>query len=124
MADCPIHCSFNRCISVHLTFNSTVSEKFVYDVIGHCYYLEQGAEENNVFSYNLGAHIHYLGTAHITSSALFGTFTGQTMNSIYKVRISLYQQIFLRLPSTLQMPTTYILAMLLQVDGQVTPFQI
>ena len=31
-------------------------------MVGYCYYLEDGVEEDNTFSYNLGAHIHHLGT--------------------------------------------------------------
>ena len=31
-----------------------------YDVIGHCYYLEDGSEEDNTFEHNLGAHVHFL----------------------------------------------------------------
>ena len=30
-------------------------------VTGHCYYLEDGVEEFNTLSYNLAAHIHFMG---------------------------------------------------------------
>jgi hypothetical protein len=49
ITDSSIHRSFFRCISLHQTSNSLVSENVAYDVIGHCYYLEEGAEENNTF---------------------------------------------------------------------------
>lgn len=39
----------------------TASENVAFDVIGYCYYLEDGVEENNTLSYNLGAHIHMIG---------------------------------------------------------------
>ena len=32
-------------------------------VLGYCYYLENGTEHDDEISYNLGAHIHYLGDA-------------------------------------------------------------
>jgi hypothetical protein len=41
--------------------NSTTSENVAFDVIGYCYYLEDGVEENNTISFNLAAHIHTLG---------------------------------------------------------------
>lgn len=53
-----IHRSFYRCVSIHGTHNTTVSENVAYDVDGYCYYLEDGVEEDNTISYNLAAHIH------------------------------------------------------------------
>jgi hypothetical protein len=50
-------------VSVHGTHNLTVSENVGYDVTGYCYYLEDGVEEDNTISFNLAAHIHYLGVA-------------------------------------------------------------
>ena len=38
-----------------------VSENVAFDVIGYCYYLEVGVEEDNQFLFNLAAHIHALG---------------------------------------------------------------
>ncbi|KAL1498565.1 hypothetical protein AB1Y20_013884 [Prymnesium parvum] len=61
LRDSSIHRSFYRCVSVHGTHYSTISQNVAYDVIGHCYYLEDGIEENNVIEYNLGAHVHFLG---------------------------------------------------------------
>ena len=58
-----IHKSFYRCISIHATHNLTVTENVGYDVTGYCYYLEDGVEEDNTISFNLGAHIHFLGQA-------------------------------------------------------------
>eukprot|EP00474_Spongospora_subterranea_P005425 CRZ05883.1 hypothetical protein [Spongospora subterranea] len=56
-----IHHSFYRCISVHGSYNALVSENVAYSIVGHCYYIEDGVEENNVFEYNLGALVHPLG---------------------------------------------------------------
>ena len=59
--DSSVHRSYYRCISVHGTSQMTVSENVAYDVIGYCYYLEDGVEQYNTISYNLAAHIHMLG---------------------------------------------------------------
>ncbi len=59
--DSSVHESYYRCISIHGTNNLTVSENVAYDVTGFCYYLEDGVEENNTLSYNLAAHIHFIG---------------------------------------------------------------
>jgi len=63
LKDSSIHHSFYRCVSIHGTNNITVTENVAYDVTGHCYYLEDGVEEDNTISFNLAAHIHYLGEA-------------------------------------------------------------
>jgi len=63
LKDSSFHRSFYRCISIHGTHNLTVTENVGYDVTGYCYYLEDGVEEDNTLSFNLAAHIHYLGTA-------------------------------------------------------------
>ena len=62
-ADCyfkenSIHRSYYRCIAIHGTHNTTVSENVAFDISGHCYYLEDGVEEDNTISFNLAAHIH------------------------------------------------------------------
>jgi hypothetical protein len=56
-----IHHSFYRCISVHGTNSSLVTENVAYDITGYCYYLEDGVEENNTISFNLAALIHNIG---------------------------------------------------------------
>ena len=56
--DNSIHRSFYRCISIHGTHGTLVSENVAYDVSGYCYYLEDGVEEDNTLSFNLAAHIH------------------------------------------------------------------
>eukprot|EP00475_Leptophrys_vorax_P012438 TRINITY_DN1888_c0_g1_i1.p1 TRINITY_DN1888_c0_g1~~TRINITY_DN1888_c0_g1_i1.p1 ORF type:complete len:1154 (-),score=257.11 TRINITY_DN1888_c0_g1_i1:36-3497(-) len=79
ITDSAVHRSFYRCFSVHQTHNSLVSENVAFDAIGHCYYLEEGVEENNTFSYNLGAHIHFLGDNQNISQGTFGSFYSQTL---------------------------------------------
>jgi G8 domain len=59
--DSSVHRSYYRCISIHGTHNATISENVAYDVIGFCYYLEDGVEQYNTLSYNLAAHVHTMG---------------------------------------------------------------
>ena len=61
LRDSSIHHSFYRCVSIHGTHNISISENVGYDVTGYCYYLEDGIEEDNTISFNMGAHIHFLG---------------------------------------------------------------
>ena len=59
--DSSVHRSFYRCVSIHGTNFVTVSENVAFDIIGYCYYLEDGVEENNKIHFNLAAHIHMMG---------------------------------------------------------------
>ena len=70
--DSSVHRSFYRCISIHGTHNTTVTENVAYDVIGYCYYLEDGIEEDNTLSFNLAAHIHFIGSPAIGSGQSVG----------------------------------------------------
>jgi hypothetical protein len=58
-----VYRSFYRCISIHGTHNSTVSENTAFDIVGYCYYLEDGVEEDNTLSFNLAALVHFIGEA-------------------------------------------------------------
>jgi cell surface hyaluronidase len=49
-----IHHSFNRGVTVHGSNNLLLQRNVAYDVIGHCYFLEDGAERGNLFDGNLG----------------------------------------------------------------------
>jgi hypothetical protein len=49
-----IHDSFQRCITVHGTHNTVISDNVAYNALGHCYFLEDGIETGNVFDHNLG----------------------------------------------------------------------
>lgn len=59
--DSSVHESYYRCISIHGTNGISVSENVAYDVTGFCYYLEDGVEERNTLSFNLAAHVHFIG---------------------------------------------------------------
>ena len=58
--DSSVHRSYYRCISIHGTHSTTVTENVAYDVTGFCYYLEDGVETKNTISFNLAAHIHII----------------------------------------------------------------
>ncbi len=78
ISDCAVHRSYFRCYAIHGTSGAIVSMNTAYDVIGHCYFLEDGVEENNTISYNQAAHIHILGPFQVPSQD--GSFWGQNLN--------------------------------------------
>ena len=45
--------SYYRCVSIHGTNSSHVEANVAHDVVGYCYYLEDGVEENNTLAHNL-----------------------------------------------------------------------
>jgi hypothetical protein len=56
-----VHRSFYRCVTLHGTHNATISQNVAYDAIGHCFYMEDGVEEDNLLEFNLAAHVHVIG---------------------------------------------------------------
>lgn len=46
--------SSNRCITVHATSHVIIQDNVAYHTKGHCYFLEDGVEEDNQFIHNLG----------------------------------------------------------------------
>jgi len=75
VSDCSVHESFYRGVVVHGTNGTVVTRNVAYDVIGHCYYMESGNEENNEISFNLGAHVHMIGFFNIRGQATGTAFT-------------------------------------------------
>ncbi|XP_037073352.1 cell surface hyaluronidase-like [Pollicipes pollicipes] len=49
-----IHHTFARCVTVHGTSGLLVEDNVAFDHYGHCFFLEDGAEQNTVFRGNLG----------------------------------------------------------------------
>ncbi len=49
-----IHQSFNRCVTIHGTNRVEVVGNVAYNTLGHCYFLEDGAERKNLLEGNLG----------------------------------------------------------------------
>ena len=56
--DSSVHRSFNRCYTVHGTFDVTLENNVAYDAMGHCYFLESFVEVNNRLEHNIGAWVH------------------------------------------------------------------
>lgn len=48
-------------VVVHGTDFAVVKENVAFDIIGNCYYLEDGMEEYNVIEKNLAAFVHVIG---------------------------------------------------------------
>ena len=49
-----IHHSFNRCMTIHGTDGLLIANNTCYDHMGHGFFLEDGAENDNIFRRNLG----------------------------------------------------------------------
>ncbi|XP_051749548.1 cell surface hyaluronidase [Ctenopharyngodon idella] len=49
-----IHHSFSRCVAIHATNGLLVRDTIGYDTLGHCFFLEDGIEQRNIFFHNLG----------------------------------------------------------------------
>ena len=83
LTDSSIWNSFYRCVSVHGTDRSEVSRNVAYDAIGHCYYLEDGSEQDNMFKFNLGAYIHAIAESpHAKGPYGTSEFTGQFLHDV------------------------------------------
>jgi cell surface hyaluronidase len=72
LKDSSIHHAFNRCVTVHGTNKLEIKNNAAFDTIGHCYFLEDGAETNNTFEDNLG----FMTRNAATGQALLPTDTG------------------------------------------------
>jgi cell migration-inducing and hyaluronan-binding protein len=52
-----IHDTYNRCVTVHGTNFLRVENNVTYNNVGHCFFLEDGAEHGNQFVHNLAIQI-------------------------------------------------------------------
>src|SRR5712671_2326239 len=52
-----IHNTYNRCVTVHGTNFLHVENNVTYNTVGHCFFLEDGAEHGNQFVHNLAIQI-------------------------------------------------------------------
>jgi cell migration-inducing and hyaluronan-binding protein len=52
-----IHDTYNRCVTVHGTNFLRVENNVTYDIVGHCFFLEDGIEHGNEFVKNLAIQI-------------------------------------------------------------------
>ena len=53
-----IHSSFNRCATIHGSNGVTLERNVAYNTTGHCYFIEDGIEVDNVLRGNLGLSTH------------------------------------------------------------------
>jgi hypothetical protein len=70
-----VHSSNWRCVTIHGTNGVYVYGNVGFNIFGHCYYLEDGVEENNVLERNLAAFVHPLHMA--------GTTGGQAVSALH-----------------------------------------
>src|SRR6056300_1726968 len=52
-----IHDTFNRCVTVHGTNDLRVENNVTYNIVGHCFFLEDGIEHGNEFVNNLAIQV-------------------------------------------------------------------
>jgi len=52
-----IHDTFNRCVTVHGTNYVHVENNVTYNIVGHCFFLEDGVEHGNEYVHNLAIEI-------------------------------------------------------------------
>jgi hypothetical protein len=52
-----IHDTYNRCVTVHGTNFLRVENNVTYNIVGHCFFLEDGAEHGNQFVRNLAIQV-------------------------------------------------------------------
>jgi len=75
--------SNQRCVFVHDTNGVTIDDNVAFETKGHCYATETGNEENNIFSYNLGASVKPLTKSNGQSDSVPGHGKG---TSIFWIR--------------------------------------
>lgn len=59
--DNSVYDAFFRCYTIHGTHNTLVTRNVAFNTKGHCYYMEDGVEENNTISFNLAAKVAVIG---------------------------------------------------------------
>jgi hypothetical protein len=52
-----IHDTFNRCVTVHGTNDLRIENNVTYNIVGHCFFLEDGIEHGNQFVHNLAIQV-------------------------------------------------------------------
>ena len=55
--NCSIHHSWNRGVAIHGVNNLTMENNFVYNVMGHAFFIEDGVEQYNFLKGNLGVKV-------------------------------------------------------------------
>ncbi|EFA76092.1 hypothetical protein PPL_10671 [Heterostelium album PN500] len=75
ISDCSVLDSYYRCYTIHGTNNLTLTRNVAFNAIGHCYYLEDGVEMDNLLSFNLAARIQTIGQPAAGSTQYGDDFT-------------------------------------------------
>ncbi|MBO9669345.1 MAG: G8 domain-containing protein [Sphingobium sp.] len=52
-----IHDTYNRCVTVHGTNDLRIENNVTYNIVGHCFFLEDGIEHGNQFVHNLAIQV-------------------------------------------------------------------
>lgn len=55
--ECAIHKSFNRAVNIHASNYLTVERNVIYNILGGAYFMEDGIEIGNAFTYNLAVFV-------------------------------------------------------------------
>jgi len=72
-----IHDTFNRCVTVHGTNDLRVENNVTYNIVGHCFFMEDGIEHGNEFINNLAIQVkcHPTNPCEPTNLAATGEYT-------------------------------------------------
>ncbi len=71
MSDNSVHDAYFRCFTIHGTHDTLVTRNVAFNTVGHCYYMEDGVEENNTISYNLAVRVAIIGSPATSASQVF-----------------------------------------------------
>ncbi len=78
-----IHDTFNRCVTVHGTNDLRVENNVTYNIVGHCFFMEDGIEHGNEFVNNLAIQVkcHPTKPCEPTNLAAVGETTEERQSS-------------------------------------------
>ena len=79
-----IHDTYNRCVTVHGTNFVRVENNVTYNIVGHCFFLEDGIEHGNQFVHNLAIQIK----CHTSTGLRARPISPQTERTATRTRIA------------------------------------
>jgi len=86
-----IHDTYNRCVTVHGTNDVRVENNVTYNIVGHCFFLEDGIEHGNQFVHNLAIQVK----CHVTKPCVPTNLAANGENSYtYEHRLEVRQASF------------------------------
>jgi hypothetical protein len=83
-----IHDTYNRCVTVHGTNNVRVENNVTYNIVGHCFFLEDGIEHGNQFVHNLAIQVK----CHMTKPCVPTNLAANGENSFSNENRQAYRQ--------------------------------